>query len=104
MTPDAAFPVMKFNWSVNNRAVSGNDSTGDIGTSSYKGNGNVYILGDADSDTDEFDDHVVVHEWGHYFEDQMSRSDSIGGPHSGGKNSICVSLWGRVLVMLFQVW
>jgi hypothetical protein len=83
--PDAAFPVMKFNWSVNNRAVSGNDSAGDIGTSSYKGNGNVYILGDADSDTDEFDDHVVVHEWGHYFEDQMSRSDSIGGPHSGGQ-------------------
>jgi hypothetical protein len=83
--PDAAFPVMKFNWSVNNRAVSGNDSIGDIGTSSYKGNGNVYILGDANSDTDEYDDHVVVHEWGHYFEDQMSRSDSIGGPHSGGQ-------------------
>ena len=83
--PDAAFPVMKYNWSINNRAVSGNDSTGDIGTSSYKGNGNVYILGDADSDTDEYDDHVVVHEWGHYFEDQMSRSDSIGGPHSGGQ-------------------
>ena len=82
---DAAFPVMKYNWSINNRAVSGNDSTGDIGTSSYKGNGNVFILGDADSDTDEFDDHVVVHEWGHYFEDQMSRSDSIGGPHSGGQ-------------------
>ena len=82
---DAAFPVMKYNWSINNRAVSGNDSTGDIGTSSYKGNGNVFILGDADSDTDEYDDHVVVHEWGHYFEDQMSRSDSIGGPHSGGQ-------------------
>ena len=83
--PDAVFPEMKYNWSVNNRAVGGNDSAGDIGTSSYKGNGNVYILGDADSDTDEYDDHVVVHEWGHYFEDQMSRSDSIGGPHSGGQ-------------------
>ena len=83
--PDAVFPEMKYNWSINNRAVSGNDSAGDIGTSSYKGNGNVYILGDEDSDTDEYDDHVVVHEWGHYFEDQMSRSDSIGGPHSGGQ-------------------
>jgi hypothetical protein len=83
--PDAIFPEMKYNWSVNNRAVSGNDSGGDIGTSSYKGNGNVFILGDADSDTDEYDDHVVVHEWGHYFEDQMSRSDSVGGPHSGGQ-------------------
>ena len=42
-------------------------------------------MGDANQDTDEYDDHVVVHEWGHYFEDQLSRSDSVGGPHSGGQ-------------------
>jgi len=42
------------------------------------------ILGAANTDTDEYDEHVVIHEWGHYFEDQLSRSDSIGGPHSLG--------------------
>jgi hypothetical protein len=35
-------------------------------------------------DIEEFDDHVIVHEWGHYFEDNFSRSDSIGGQHGFG--------------------
>lgn len=84
------FPRVRFNWSPNNRAANGNLANGEIGTSSYRsngtpGNGNVFILGDENQDTDEYDSHVVVHEWGHYFEDQLSRSDSIGGPHSGGQ-------------------
>jgi hypothetical protein len=29
---------------------------------------------------------VVVHEWGHYFEDNFSRSDSVGGPHALGES------------------
>ena len=82
---DVVFPPARFNWSVNNRAAGGNIANGEIGTSSYIGNGRILILGDDDSDTDEYDTHVVVHEWGHYFEDQMSRSDSIGGSHSGGQ-------------------
>jgi hypothetical protein len=44
----------------------------------------IYILGDfanGNGDTDEFDAHVIAHEMGHYFEDQFSRSDSIGGEH-----------------------
>jgi len=36
--------------------------------------GKLYILGDANSDTDEFDDHVIIHDWGHYFEDKFSES------------------------------
>lgn len=83
--PDVVFPPARFNWSVNNRAANGNLANGEIGTSSYRGNGQIFILGDANQDTDEYDTHVVVHEWGHYFEDQLSRSDSIGGPHSGGQ-------------------
>lgn len=82
---DVVFPPARFNWSVNNRAANGNLANGEIGTSSYRGNGQIYILGDANQDTDEYDTHVVVHEWGHYFEDQLSRSDSIGGSHSGGQ-------------------
>ncbi|NND80882.1 MAG: hypothetical protein HKN50_00495 [Gammaproteobacteria bacterium] len=74
------FPFLQINWSVNNRTTFGDESIGEIGTSFYSAD-NIFILGAADSDTDEFDDHVVIHEWGHYFEDNTSRSDSIGGPH-----------------------
>ena len=86
---DVVFPPTEFRWSTLNKSESGDPTTGQIGTSSYvrtstEAVGNVYILGDANSDTDEYDTHVVVHEWGHYFEDQMSRSDSVGGNHSGG--------------------
>ena len=84
--PDVVFPAIDFSWSTNNRSsTSFNIATGDIGTSSYvtssNGDRRVLILGDANNDTDEYDEHVVIHEWGHYFEDQLSRSDSIGGPH-----------------------
>ena len=90
--PDVVFPAIDFNWSVNNRpgmnpnvSFEQNLANGDIGTSSYvtssNGDRRVLILGDANNDTDEYDGHVVIHEWGHYFEDQLSRSDSIGGPH-----------------------
>lgn len=44
----------------------------------------IYILGElanSISDTDEFDEHVIAHEFGHYVEDSFSRSDSIGGIH-----------------------
>jgi len=90
--PDVVFPAIDFNWSVNNRpsmndnlSFAQNLANGDIGTSSYvtssNGDRRVLILGAANNDTDEYDEHVVIHEWGHYFEDQLSRSDSIGGPH-----------------------
>ncbi len=74
------FPSLVINWSVNNVSIPGDTADGHITTSHYT-NGNLFILGDADSDTDEYDDHVVTHEWGHYYEDKFSRSDSIGGPH-----------------------
>ncbi len=77
------FTALKINWSVNNKAVSGDKTMGQISTSHYVQN-ELFILGDADSDTDEYDDHVMIHEWGHYFEDNFSRSDSIGGGHGGG--------------------
>jgi len=44
----------------------------------------LFLLGRDGDDTEEFDDHVIVHEWGHYFEDVLSRSDSIGGSHGVG--------------------
>jgi hypothetical protein len=81
--PDVQMAALKLNWSINNKAVSGNKPAGDISTSHFDGT-DIYILGDANSDTDEYDDHVIIHEWGHYFEGRFSRSDSLGGAHSGG--------------------
>ena len=41
----------------------------------------IYILGQANADTDEYDSHVVAHEFGHYLQWAVSRDDSVGGPH-----------------------
>ena len=82
--PNITFPHLLVNWSPNNVAAGGDPSLGQIVTSNYDGNSNLWILGDANSDTDEYDDHIIIHEWSHFFEDKFSRSDSIGGPHSAG--------------------
>ena len=75
---------LKVNWSVGNQASSSFDPPlGYIRTSSYYAN-QIFILGKENSDTDEYDRHVVVHEWFHYFEDYFSRSDSMGGAHGFG--------------------
>ena len=88
-------------WSINNSwALDPNTDerdydSGRIGTThytSYPDDGprspGLFLLGDAVGrfvgalvDTDEFDRGVVMHEWGHFFEDELSRSDSIGGRH-----------------------
>ncbi len=78
-------PAAELRWSVNNRAVQGLRASGAIGTSSYLGGeGNMYILGDENNDTDEYDRSVIQHEFAHYLEDAISRSDSPGGPHRLG--------------------
>ncbi len=41
----------------------------------------LYINGKRDSDSDEFDDMIVAHEFGHFVDNNLYRSDSIGGPH-----------------------
>lgn len=77
------FPSLRLFWSVKNNSAYGDTSRGEIGTS-YYWDGEIYILGDADRDTDEYDSHVLIHEWGHYIEDALARADSIGGPHEYG--------------------
>ncbi|GEL72080.1 hypothetical protein [Myxococcus virescens] len=82
------FPLLKVNWSPNNMPQSGtapDRRDGRIGTSHFSFRENeIYVLGREGIDTDEFDAHVIVHEWGHYFEANLSRADSPGGPHSSG--------------------
>ena len=83
--PNIDFPPLDLRWSVNNRTVIGDKSQGHIGTSAYDPDENdnaIYLLGEEGRDTDEYDPHVILHEWGHYFEHKMSRADSFGGLHS----------------------
>jgi len=86
---NAHFGPLDAFWSVNNVSAAGDvDITaGELSTSSYYPSiDSLFILGDDASDTDEFDDHIVAHEWGHYFEDTLSRSDSPGGSHFLGES------------------
>ncbi len=79
--PDTRFPQAYLFWSPNNTTAEGSLVDGEIGTSFFNG-GNIYLLGAENSDTDEYDTHLILHEWGHYFENKFSRSDSMGGSHS----------------------
>jgi len=97
--PTTAFPDLRMFWSSSNKPNVGNfcPDDGNINTSSYVvfGAGEVdgcgdpvatgiYLLGDfTTGDTDEFDQSVIAHEFGHYVEDRFGRSDSIGGEHGG---------------------
>jgi hypothetical protein len=50
--------------------------------------GRLFILGgsngDSDSsDTDHFDNSVIIHEYGHFLEDKVFATSSPGGPHNG---------------------
>ncbi len=87
--PDASFPPLDIHWSENNVATFGEDGqpdfdTGEIGTSLFSFSEGLFLLGDEDADTEEYDPHVILHEFAHYLEFRFSRSDSLGGPHALG--------------------
>lgn len=77
-------PEVSFFWSEHNTSAEGDITQGEIGTSYFSFEG-IYLLGDADVDTDEYDSHVILHEWTHYLENTISRSDSIGGDHNSNQ-------------------
>ena len=82
----ASFAPLDAFWSEFNGDQGGDDfdvDSGELrGVSFYSpAQDSLFLMGDANADTEEFDDHVIVHEWGHYFEDNFSRSDSVGGSH-----------------------
>lgn len=102
--PNASFGPLDAFWNVNNTRVQGDFDidAGELSGAFYTGNPDggaanpsLFLTGDVNVDTSEFDDDVVVHEWGHYFEDNFSRSDSIGGPHSLGESLDARLAWGE---------
>jgi hypothetical protein len=88
---------LSFRWSENNVAANGPLDLGEIGGAFYSrvllldSNRNVldvaneiFLLGDDGSDTDEYDSHVITHEFAHYVTTNLARSDSVGGSHRLG--------------------
>ena len=69
--PNAIFPALDVKWSATNE------------DGSFYTNNQITVLGST-TDTDEFDEHVIAHEWGHYFQDAFSRDNSVGGAHAEG--------------------
>jgi hypothetical protein len=93
-TPAPEFPPLLVNWSAENRPEDGDKADGQIGTSHWDRE-ELYILGKQDIDTDEFDSYIIVHEWCHYFQSTISRSDSIGGSHGSGDINDPRVAWGE---------
>jgi len=82
----ASFSPLDAYWSVDNTRTEDSPTdidSGELGGSFYIGgqNDGLFLMGDADVNTGEFDYYVTLHEWAHYFEDNFSRSDSVGGTH-----------------------
>jgi len=71
------FSLLNISWSINNI------QTGTY----YDGTENIVLQGDQQGDSDEYDGHIIIHEWGHFFETKLSRADNIGGRH-GNNDSL----------------
>lgn len=83
--PDSVFVPLEARWSENNITSNGALEDGEIGTTFYNLNEQaMYILGFENNDTDEYDESVVAHEWWHYVEDALLRTENLGGPHTSG--------------------
>ncbi|MEQ3697397.1 MAG: hypothetical protein ABNH02_10640 [Pseudomonadales bacterium] len=80
--PSIVLPNLEVYWSTLNVPEDGDVTAGKIGTDSYF-DSVIYLLGAEDVDTTEYDDGTIAHEWVHFFQDVISRDDSIGGSHSG---------------------
>jgi hypothetical protein len=96
------FPTCVLNWSSENRPSTTYDvTTGEIGGAHFDGQ-EIFLSGKEDVDTDEFDPFVIAHEWGHYFEAALSRTDTIAGPHSFGYDWLDMTVsfsegWGTAI-------
>ncbi len=75
VAPNTDFPALIVDW--------GSQTEGTFFTAGG-GAQHVALLADLTEDTDEFDQHVVAHEFGHYIEYNFSRADNIGGAHGLG--------------------
>ena len=83
VSPTADFPQLTLDWSTTNLGTATFYDDDADGTPAGV-NRKIQLAGEAGVDTDEFDEHVIAHEFGHYIEDSFSRSDNIGDAHAPG--------------------
>jgi hypothetical protein len=79
-------PALTVYWSErNNDTVLSRLTNGAIRTTFFSLAANAaYVLGDRNTDSDEFDDSVILHEYAHMLAAKFSRDDSNGGTHLPG--------------------
>jgi hypothetical protein len=63
--------------------------------SSYDGYYNEITIADGPSDSDEWEESAIMHEWGHSADDFYSCDDAPGGDHSWGQNIDSEMAWGE---------
>lgn len=104
--PFVTAPVVYTYWSP---GVNPGTYVGTTGGLSFYLNGTnkLYILGgingDVDnSDMDHFDNSVIIHEYGHFIEDNFGRPDSPGGSHNGNSIIDPRLAWGEGWSNFFQ--
>jgi hypothetical protein len=73
VAPTTNFPTLIVDW-----------GSQTVGTFFTGGPQQIALLANLNDDTDEFDQHVIAHEFGHYIEFNFSRANNIGGPHGVG--------------------
>lgn len=64
------------------RTVTVNWEGGKGAGSFYSSNRSVLVIAGDASSTDEWDDSVIIHEWGHFADHQFSCNQNPGGPHT----------------------
>lgn len=69
---DFVAPRLRFTWDMGRAVSCGSCYVGD-----------EVLLGGQPDDPDHYDDHIILHEMGHYFTHRWSVDSSPGGPHRG---------------------
>jgi hypothetical protein len=78
VAPTTNFAPLLLDWAPDN---AGGDTFFESGGAAGQ---KIVLSADPAEDTDEFDQHVIAHEFGHYIEFNFSRADNIGGSHGVG--------------------
>ena len=79
--PTTDFPTLVLDWEASNPAGETFFTVTAVNNVPVQ---NIVLSADVAADTDEFDQHVIAHEFGHYIEFNFSRADNIGGEHGLG--------------------
>lgn len=83
--PQLIPPPITIYWSERNNAAVLSRLTGMETTFFNLATNTAYVLGDRNTDSDEFDDSVILHEYAHMLAARFSRDDSPGGNHYLGE-------------------